>query len=60
MSAHVWSKKAFFIENNLAPKIIGIDRRKENLVANSLVSPQNIPATIVEPEREIPSRIAKD
>ena len=43
----------------LAPMIIGIDRRKENLAAWLGGIPKNIPIDIVEPDLEIPGIIAK-
>ena len=45
--------------NTAAPKIEGIEIKKENLVANSLLNPLNRDPTIVEPDLDIPGVIAK-
>ena len=45
--------------NTAAPKIEGIEIRKENLVANSLLNPLNKDPTIVEPDLDIPGVMAK-
>ncbi len=42
-----------------APKMMGVDSKKENLAAPSLVSPISSPVVIVMPERETPGIIAK-
>ena len=41
-----------------APKIIGVDNKKENLAALDLVSPSKSPAVMVMPDRETPGIIA--
>lgn len=43
----------------VAPKIIGVDNRKENLVTASLETPNNLPVTIVVPDLENPGKIAR-
>jgi hypothetical protein len=42
-----------------APNIIGIDIKKENFAASSLLSFRSIPAEIVAPERDSPGKIAR-
>ena len=42
-----------------APKIVGIESKKENLAASSLFKPEKTPPEIVIPEREIPGKSAK-
>jgi hypothetical protein len=46
-------------EKRNAPNIIGIPKRKEKYVAFSLLIPENIPATVTIPDREIPGRREK-
>ncbi len=41
-----------------APSIAGMDNKKLNLAANSLLSPENSPAEMVAPDLEIPGAIA--
>ena len=43
----------------LAPKIIGIDIKKENLAASALLIPRLKPARMVIPERDVPGIKAK-
>ena len=52
-----WCRSKTFFKPE--PKIIGKDRRKENLAATSLVSPANKPPEMVEPERDMPGTRAK-
>ena len=40
--------------------MMGVDRRKENRAAASLVSPRKQPAVMVTPERETPGMMARD
>ena len=54
-------KSAIFILKTLdkeAPKIIGIDKRKENLTAASLFNLLAKPAKIVIPDLEVPGMMA--
>ena len=48
----------FLISRNVAPRIAGIDRRKENLPASSRFRPQKRPMEMVAPDREIPGMMA--
>ena len=42
-----------------APKMIGVDSRKENRAAPSRVSPRTSPVEMVIPDRETPGMIAR-
>ena len=46
------------IFRSAAPQIAGIERIKENLAAVLGSIPKSMPTAIVDPEREIPGRIA--
>ena len=48
----------FIIPSKPAPKVAGRANKKEYSVAKGLFKPLNNPATIVEPEREIPGIMA--
>jgi hypothetical protein len=48
----------FLNSNRVAPRIAGIDSRKENLPESSLSRPQKSPVEIVAPDREIPGIMA--
>jgi len=47
-----------FALKTMAPAMAGIDKRKENSAAATGFTPENKPAEMVEPEREIPGRMA--
>ena len=47
-----------FASRATAPKIAGIERRKENVAAVFLSIPRKIPTEIVDPDLEIPGNIA--
>lgn len=52
-----------FVECNLKTPAIttmGIESKKENFAASSRDNPISIPPEIVEPERDIPGKRAKD
>ena len=42
----------------VAPNIIGVDNKNENLVTASFDTPSNLPVTIVVPDLENPGKIA--
>ncbi len=52
------SSKDFIVENKKDPKIIGMERRKENLTHSSLFIPNNLAVDIVTPDLETPGKIA--
>ncbi len=47
-----------YISITIESRMIGIDIRKENLPASFLSAPDNNPAQIVDPERDIPGKTA--
>ena len=52
------SSRLLPISNMPAPKITGIDIKKENFIALFSFKPRKSPAEIVLPEREMPGKIA--
>lgn len=52
------SKPVFVISHIAATMVIGIDNRKENLKASSLLRPRKSAAAIVVPDLEMPGNMA--
>jgi len=53
-----WPESNFLNSNRMAPRIAGIERRKENFPESSRSRPQKSPVEMVAPDREIPGMIA--
>ena len=53
-----FSRMASISVRRLAPKMAGMDIRKENRTANFRSKPAKQPAVMVVPEREIPGQVA--